>query len=190
MQDVAIGKPFEKLRACRAVGDLPAGEHECDGRHWASVSAWIFVVRPPRERPMAWFFSPFSARCRAMRFDRGTVDQNLRRRAAGLSERMEQLDPHAFLRPADKAVVERLPRPVLGRRIDPATARFQHMDDAADHPPVVNARLAARVGRQMRRDLRKLLVRQPELIPIHRRFLSEAVNHKPCSCQHFYGSGP
>ena len=29
----------------------------------------------------------------------------------------------------------------------------------------------------MRRDLRKLLVRQPEKIPIHQRFLSEAVNH-------------
>jgi hypothetical protein len=28
------------------------------GRHWPSVSAWIFVVRPPRERPMAWFASP------------------------------------------------------------------------------------------------------------------------------------
>jgi hypothetical protein len=52
------------------------------------------------------------------------------------------------------------------------------VDDAADHAPIVNARLAARVGRQMRLDLRKLRVRQPELIPIHRRFLSEAVNHK------------
>jgi hypothetical protein len=28
------------------------------GRHWASVSAWIFVVRPPRDRPIAWARSP------------------------------------------------------------------------------------------------------------------------------------
>ena len=52
------------------------------------------------------------------------------------------------------------------------------MNDAADHAPINDARLAARVGRQMRLDLRKLRVRQPELIPIHLRFLSEAVNHK------------
>jgi len=127
---------------------------------------------------MAWFASPLSARCRAMRFDRGTVDQNLRRRPAGLSERMEQLDPHAFLRPAGEAVVERRPGPVLGWRIDPATARFQHADDAADHAPIIDARFAARIGRQVRLDLRKLRVRKRELIPIHRRFLSEAVNHK------------
>jgi len=92
------------------------------GRHWASVSAWIFVVRPPRERPMAWFASPFSTRCRAMRFDRGTVDQNLRRRPAGLSERMKQVNPRAFLRPAHEAIAGRLPWSGLGRRIDPATA--------------------------------------------------------------------
>src|SRR5271155_3404013 len=31
----------------------------------------------------------------------------------------------------------------------------------------------------MRLDLRKLIVRQPKMIPIHQRFLSEAVNHMP-----------
>jgi hypothetical protein len=51
------------------------------------------------------------------------------------------------------------------------------MDDAADHPAVINTRLATRIRRQMRRDPRKLGFRQPELIPIHVRFLPEAVNH-------------
>ena len=31
----------------------------------------------------------------------------------------------------------------------------------------------------MRLELRKLIVRQPKMVPIHQRFLSEAVNHKP-----------
>jgi hypothetical protein len=31
----------------------------------------------------------------------------------------------------------------------------------------------------MRLDLRKLFIRQPELVSIHLRFLSEAVNHNP-----------
>ena len=51
------------------------------------------------------------------------------------------------------------------------------MDDAADHPPIIDPRLAARVGRQMRRNLRKLGVGQPETVGNHWRFLSEAVNH-------------
>ena len=112
-----------------------------------------------------------------MRLDRRGVDENLRGRPAGLRERVEQVDPDAFGGPADIAIVERLLRPVFRRRVDPAAAGFQHMDDAADHAPIVDPRLAARVGGKMRRDLRKLLVRQPELIGNHRRFLSEAVNH-------------
>jgi hypothetical protein len=43
------------------------------------------------------------------------------------------------------------------------------MDDAADHPPIIDARLASRVGRQVRRDPRELPIRQPEMIAIHRR---------------------
>jgi hypothetical protein len=50
------------------------------------------------------------------------------------------------------------------------------MDNAANHTAIVNASLAARVRRQMRRDPRELLLRQPETIPIHIRFLPEAVN--------------
>ena len=53
----------------------------------------------------------------------------------------------------------------------------ENVDDAADHPAVVNTRLAARIRRQVRLDPRKLRVREPETIPIHPRFLPEAVNH-------------
>ena len=51
------------------------------------------------------------------------------------------------------------------------------MDDTANHPAVVDTRLATRVRRQMRLDPRKLRVREPETIPIHPRSLPEAVNH-------------
>jgi hypothetical protein len=37
--------------------------------------------------------------------------------------------------------------------------------DAADHPPVIHTRLAARIGRQMGQNPRKLRLAQPELIP-------------------------
>lgn len=53
------------------------------------------------------------------------------------------------------------------------------MDDPADHPTVIPTRLAARLLRQTGRDPRKLRIRQPEKVPIHRHFLSEAVKHNP-----------
>lgn len=112
-----------------------------------------------------------------MRFDSGAVDHNLRGRSVGLRKRVEHVRPDAFLRPSNKAVVERLPRPVFGWRIDPAATQLQHVHDAADHRPIIDARFAARIHRQVWFDLRKQCVRQPELIAIHPRSLSEAVNH-------------
>jgi hypothetical protein len=112
-----------------------------------------------------------------MRFDGGAINQNLRGRPAGPRERMEQIDLHAFLSPAHKAIVERFLRPVFGRRVDPTPTRFQNLNDAADHPPIIDTRLPARIGRQMWLNLRKLCVRQPEPILIHLCSLSEAVNH-------------
>jgi hypothetical protein len=51
------------------------------------------------------------------------------------------------------------------------------MNDPADDAQIIDPRLAARIRGKMRRDLQKLCVCQPELIPIHQRFLSESVNH-------------
>ncbi|MDE4915282.1 hypothetical protein PQI07_32385 [Methylobacterium sp. 092160098-2] len=45
------------------------------------------------------------------------------------------------------------------------------MTDAADHARVIDALLASRIGGQVRSDLRRLLVRQPEMI--HRRLRQE-----------------
>ena len=125
------------------------------------------------------FSPPFAACGRAMRLDRRTVDQNLGRWSTRLCKGLKQSRPHALFRPSDQAIVKRLPRSIFRRRVDPSTARLQYLNNAADHAAIINPRLAPRVGRQMRLDLRKLFVRQPKLIPIHRRFLSEAVNHKP-----------
>jgi hypothetical protein len=41
------------------------------------------------------------------------------------------------------------------------------MDDAADHPPVVDPRFPARIGGKTRRNFRKLSVRQPKAIENH-----------------------
>ena len=134
-------------------------------------------MRPPCDRPIAGRAPPFASARRAVRLHRRAIDENLCRRSARLRERMEQLAPNAFGRPAHIAIVERLLRSVFWRRIDAASARFQDVNNAADHPPIIDSRLAPRVGGKMRRDPGELRLRQPELIENHRRFLSEPVNH-------------
>jgi hypothetical protein len=47
------------------------------------------------------------------------------------------------------------------------------MNDAADHTTVVDPRLAARIVGQVPRNPRKLRLREPKLIAIHKGFLSE-----------------
>ena len=85
-----------------------------------------------------------------MRFHGGTVDQNLRRRPVSARQRVVPIDPNVSSRPTHITVVKRLLRPVIGRRINLSPARFQVMNNATDHTPVVNARLAPCVRRQVR----------------------------------------
>lgn len=73
-----------------------------------------------------------------MSLDRRGVDQQLRRWPAGRGQSGENLHPDAFSRPSHKPVVQRLLRTVDDRRINPATAGFQHVHDAADDPAVID----------------------------------------------------
>src|SRR6266849_1628994 len=102
-----------------------------------------------------------------MRLHGRGVDQNLSGRTASRGQGMENVDPHAFGSPSDKSIVQRLSRPVDVRGIDPATTGLEHMDDAADHPAVIDPRLAARVPRQQRLEPSELVLCQPEIVAIH-----------------------
>ena len=112
-----------------------------------------------------------------MSFDRRTVDQHLGGRTSCAGESMEEVCPDPLGSPSDKAVVERLARPIFGRRVDPSAARFQDMHDAADHPPVIDTRLAARVPGQIRLKPRKLRIREPETVSAHHQILHGLMNH-------------
>ena len=104
---------------------------------------------------------------------------------------MEDVDPDALGRPSDEAVVEGLARSVDRWRIDPATARFQHVHDAADHPPIINPRFAARVGWKQWLQPRKLILSEPETNAIYRWSpfgdRESQTNHQR---NPLYGSGP
>ena len=70
-----------------------------------------------------------------------------------MRERLKETDPHALGRPTHIAIVESFPRTILRRRVDPAPARLQNVNDAADDATIIDPRLAPRVSRQMRFDL-------------------------------------
>jgi hypothetical protein len=119
-----------------------------------------------------------------------TVDQHLRRRAAGRSQGIKDALPNPFGCPAHEAIVERLAWAIDGRCIGPAAAGFEHMNNPADDAPIIHPRFAARIGRKIRLKPRELSRAQPKTISIHRwspfgDFESKnAPIEKP-----FYGSG-
>ena len=126
-----------------------------------------------------------------MRLHGGGVDEHLSWRTAGTRQHMEQINPHALCRPTDIAVVEGLVGSVDARRIDLPSAGLQHVDDAADHPAVIDPSLASCVGRQVGPDTRELIVRKPEAILVHERPPDEAVNHKTAAGSNgFMGPNP
>jgi len=51
VQDFGGKQPIEQTIGGSTIGHLAAGQQEGD-RATASVNAWIFVVRPPREVPL------------------------------------------------------------------------------------------------------------------------------------------
>lgn len=71
-----------------------------------------------------------------------------------------------------------VPASIDQRRIDPATAGLQDVDDPADHTPVVGSRHAARVRRKMRREPHKLSIVQPKIISFHVKSPFGSLNHE------------
>jgi hypothetical protein len=93
-----------------------------------------------------------------MRFHVRTVEQDLCWRAARSSERRKSILPNTLRPPAYEPIVERFMRPVVRRRIFPSTPRLQHLNDAADHPSIINPSNSTRIRRKERLKALKLLV--------------------------------
>lgn len=97
-----------------------------------------------------------------MRFEIGRVDHD--RLAFGSLRRRQPFhhaDEDAFVAPPLPAIIERLRRPILPRRIAPPQPVTIDEDNAAQNPPVIDT-LAAMALRKIGLKTRHLLVRQPE----------------------------
>ncbi|KRC96635.1 hypothetical protein ASE47_30690 [Ensifer sp. Root258] len=85
-----------------------------------------------------------------MDLDATAVDEQSIRRIIGPCERTEDAFPDAAFGPADEAVVECLLRSIDICAIRPAATTAQRMDDPAQDPAVIHARLASHICRQKR----------------------------------------
>lgn len=125
-----------------------------------------------------------------MSLHRRTVDQHLRRWAAGRRQGVEDGLPSTFGRPAYEAIVKCLAWAIDGRRIDPAAAGFEYMNNPADDTPIVDPRFAARISRKMRFKPRELCLAQPKTISIHEWSPFGDLESKNARIEKpFYGSG-
>ena len=118
------------------------------------------------------------------------VDQNLGRRSAGRRQRDEQILPHTPRRPSDEPVVECLARPIDRWSIDLAPARLHTMDDAADHPSVIDPGNAPHLMWQHRPQPLELLLTQPELAQVHAPVIAEPESQSGHRGNPVYGSRP
>src|SRR4029079_19256254 len=136
-------------------------------RPLASASAWIFVLRPPRERPTACFCSPLFPRLPAMRFYMRRVD-HLHVYGSSIPGKLaEKGFPDATPRPAHKAIIDCRRRTILGWPIAPAAAGFQDVHDTADNSTIINSLDTSYIRRQMRPHPPPLLIAQPKQVLAH-----------------------
>ena len=108
-------------------------------RPLASATAWIFVLRPPRERPIACVCSPFFPRCRAVRLNMCAINHLRFCRSAAFRQSAKQPFPNTALGPAHKAIIDRRGRSVFRRAVAPSAATFDDMNNSADHAPIINS---------------------------------------------------
>jgi hypothetical protein len=96
------------------------------------------------------------------------VQRHLFRWVSRSGDTFENLLPNAPLAPSCEPIVDGLVRAVILRAILPAAADFQNMHDPAQNASIILALGTRLVRRQMRNDLRPLLIVEPKQIRIHR----------------------
>ena len=100
-----------------------------------------------------------------MGLDRGRVDGGAGVDAAVTGQGFEDVVPDALAAPPVEAIVDRCVRPILGRTVAPAPARLEHVDDAGDHPAIIDPSRTATPAKQVWLDPRPSLVIQPVELP-------------------------
>ena len=96
-----------------------------------------------------------------MRLDMSGVDRKLIGNSSRSGDLLKHAFPDSLARPAIVAVVERRARSIGRWQIAPATTRLQDVQDAADHPAIVDPTRAWPTMWQLRLDHGPSFVTQP-----------------------------
>lgn len=138
---------------------LPRGRRE----HGSSSSGRRARCQWPGLEP------PFCAARTAVRFDVTAVDLRRLGNPALIGQGCQYPPPNTATAPPVPAVIDRRRGTVIARTVLPATAALEHVDDARDHPPIVDPACPWLVTRQVRLDRCPRRIRQPEQRSSHSR---------------------
>lgn len=97
-----------------------------------------------------------------MSLDVAAVDLAGLRDPALLGQRRQDARPDAAAAPPVPAIVDRRRRAVFGRAVRPAATTLEHVDDARDHPAIIDPPRSGLVLRQVGLDRPPCFIRQPE----------------------------
>ena len=90
------------------------------------------------------------------------IQRSLLRRLGRSRDSLEDLLPNASLAPAREAVIDCLVRAIVFRTILPAAADLKHVHDTAQNAAIILTLRPRLIGRQIRNDLRPLIIVEPE----------------------------
>src|SRR6266545_933688 len=97
-----------------------------------------------------------------MRLDVAAIDGKLIRNGPGSRHLLEDTLPDAALRPPVVTIVDCGWRTIGWRHVAPAAAGLENMQDARNHPAIINPGFARLAARKMRFHRPPRLIRQPK----------------------------
>ena len=131
---------------------------------YRSRHGFSWSVRPVRCQ-LPDFLPPFSAVGTTVGLHIAAVHGDRRRDPLARRQFLEYPLPMILARPTVEAVVNCRRRAVLGGTVLPSAPTFQHVDDPADDPTVVNPSRSRTVLRKVRLNHRPGILIQPENFP-------------------------
>ena len=103
-----------------------------------SQRAWIFLVKPPRDRPRAFAQAPFSARCQDVAANAGAIDHMLP--VVGqiqINQRLQESVPDTLLGQSLEPDIDRLPLTLSLVHVAPRAANPQHVEHTIEESPII-----------------------------------------------------
>ena len=141
---------------------LPGVRIKCEGASNDVGEGVDFGRLAAREGPIACARAPFSSARGALGPDVSGVDRGVLGHCAGPRQCLQAPHPEPATGPAIDAIVNRRGGTVGLGALAPSATGLQDVQDAGDHPSIIDPASSRLIAGKVRLDRRPLLVRQPE----------------------------